>query len=585
MKSHNLHRFNEPIITKNLIILVLFLYICWLFKSYSGNHHSVYLHMWKYVAGTFSFENDIFVQRSNQPQVSILYYLFSFLRINIDNDYMGFFLHIIFSTISGFFLFKILKDFLPNKDANASLVIIFALLMIGQVILSSNISTWVIRWHGMPTYFGHQLIFVFIWLLLSRKFFWLFVISSFMLSVALRATWFSVGIAILYSILFIRPIKKNIWILGPLIVLAYLSSLGNLPSDYETRLLLFNSVLERGNDEIAFHLSPKINLIALMVSFVVYFFMLKKNEENAFKKLALIILISSILCFIFGYIYALYGAAIWPEPRLLALSATRALGIYQLFFWILVAQIIYKFNIYQIYKVSLLVSIFYLCTLSMDAILFSLLILLFSFFVIKFYRHSNFLNLKNLILNKSLKFSHFSTLLFFLMLTPGIMYLFVGGLKNVDFYALKKINKWTMHNMKHDNIRLDTAVMLQKCDDFILLDLKYPIWTSAIAGKSNYWGATFFNEMDPVIYRLEKKRTNILLSIEGSLKKKQQLNARDKEELLKTGVVLIINDNKREFFPDDITTIDIKNSDTLLLFLNNDKRSSFLTSCKPLLKI
>ena len=130
MKSYNLHRFNEPIITKNLIILVLFLYIFWLFKSYSGNYHSVYLHMWKYIAGTFSFENDIFLQRSNHPQVSILYHLFKVLRINIDNDYMGFFLHITFSTISGFFLFKILKDYVPIKETNASLVIIFALLII-----------------------------------------------------------------------------------------------------------------------------------------------------------------------------------------------------------------------------------------------------------------------------------------------------------------------------------------------------------------------------------------------------------------------------------------------------------------------
>ena len=184
-----------------------------------------------------------------------------------------------------------------------------------------------------------------------------------------------------------------------------------------------------------------------------------------------------------------------------------------------------------------------------------------------------------------MKFSYLSTLLFFLILTPGITYLFIDGFKHVDLYALKRINKWTMGSMKHDNVRLDTAVMLQKCDDFVLLDLKHTIWTSAIAGKSNYWGSVVFNHMDPTIYRLVKKRKGVIFSIADSLKKKQQLNARDKEELLKTGVVLIINDNKREFFPDDITTIDIKNSDTLLLFLNNDKRSSFLTSCKPLLKI
>ena len=134
MKSYNFNKFNESTITKNLIILVFVLYICWLFKTYSGNHHSVYLHMWKYVFGTFSFENDIFLERSIHPKSSILYLLFKYLKINPDNDYIGFFLHIVFSTISGFFLFKILKDFVPIKETNASLVIIFALLMIGQII-------------------------------------------------------------------------------------------------------------------------------------------------------------------------------------------------------------------------------------------------------------------------------------------------------------------------------------------------------------------------------------------------------------------------------------------------------------------
>ena len=233
----------------------------------------------------------------------------------------------------------------------------------------------------------------------------------------------------------------------------------------------------------------------------------------------------------------------------------------------------------------MLSSIFYLGTLSLDSTLFILLILILSLFIINFYKHNDFLNLRKAVLNKSLKFSYLSTLLFFLILSPGITYLFVTGFKHVDLYAFKKIDKWTMGSMEHDNERLDTAVMLQKCDDFILLDLKHRTWTSAIAGKSNYWGNVFFNHMDKTVYKLAKKRQGVFFSIEDNLKIKIKINNDDKEELFKTRVVVIINDNKREFFPDDITTINLKNSDTLLLFLNNDKKSSFLKSCKPLLKI
>ena len=59
MNSLNFEKFNKPILTKNLIIFILIIYFCWLFKTYSGNFHSVYLHMWKYTSGAFSFENDI----------------------------------------------------------------------------------------------------------------------------------------------------------------------------------------------------------------------------------------------------------------------------------------------------------------------------------------------------------------------------------------------------------------------------------------------------------------------------------------------------------------------------------------------
>ena len=139
--------------------------------------------------------------------------------------------------------------------------------------------------------------------------------------------------------------------------------------------------------------------------------------------------------------------------------------------------------------------------------------------------------------------------------------------------------------MVHDNVRLDTALMLQKCDDFILLDLEHEVWPSAIAGKSIYWGSVFYNHMDPIVYKLAKKRQKVWKSINDNLKKKQKLDINNEKELLNTGVVLIINDKEREFFPENITTLNLKNKDTLLLFLDEGMKFNFLKSCKPLLNI
>ena len=140
-----------------------------------------------------------------------------------------------------------------------------------------------------------------------------------------------------------------------------------------------------------------------------------------------------------------------------------------------------------------------------------------------------------------------------------------------------------MGSMRHDNERLDTALMLQKCDDFVLLDLKHKNWTSAIAGKSNYWGNSFANHFDKFLTKEIKKRFNVVSNIEKNLDKKIEIKVNDSKKLLETGVVLIINDKQRDFFPKDITAIDLRNNDTVLLFLNHEKKSSFLRNCKPLL--
>ena len=70
----SLKKLNQPVTTKSLVLIILLIYFCWLFINYSGNYHGLYLHIWKFTSGTFTFENDIFLQRSNHPKLSILYF-------------------------------------------------------------------------------------------------------------------------------------------------------------------------------------------------------------------------------------------------------------------------------------------------------------------------------------------------------------------------------------------------------------------------------------------------------------------------------------------------------------------------------
>ena len=99
----------------------------------------------------------------------------------------------------------------------------------------------------------------------------------------------------------------------------------------------------------------------------------------------------SILCFLFGYLYALYGDQIWPNPAILLLSPTRSLNLYQIFFWILVCIWINKLNIFSIIKISIYAAIFYsllVPTVSLkpfNGLLFGSFLIASSFLITKFY--------------------------------------------------------------------------------------------------------------------------------------------------------------------------------------------------------
>lgn len=592
MSFINSDKLDKSLLTRSLYFLIIVIYFFWIFKTYAGNHHSVYLHMSKYALGLFPFTYDIYVQSCNLLEVSIFYKITSFLKIDLDNDYVGFSLHIICTSIAGYYLFKFIKNFTPIKETNGALIAIFSLLVIGGTLVQATRSSWVYDHTGSITYFSHFIIFVFIWFLIKRSPHWLFILSTLMLLIAVKHTWFVVGTGIVYSILFFRPLKNNYWAIGPIAVLIYLSTLGEMPSDYNSRVLIWNSILTRDEAEVAFHLQSPRYLISLIISFPIFLLMLLKLQDSKFKNLSFVVLILSFLCFIFGYFYALYGASIWAEPRILALSPTRAFLLYQLFFWILVIIHIYNSKFYSLVKIALCCSMFYGFTglwknSYLVPFIYFLFIMFSTFVTIKIFERKNFFNLQKIMLNRSAKFSTFITLLFFLSLLPGTTYLFYKTLTISDFYALKKINKWTIGPLIKDHQRLDNLIDLQKCEDFVLMDIKYPLWSSAISGKSHYWepGWQAYNHFDLYLYKTAHKRQKIFINIKNKILKKAKMSQDDIKELINSDVVLIVNDEDSNFFSESVLKINLRNKDTLVLFLKDPQKKYFINNCKQYLKI
>ena len=92
-----------------IVIFAALIYFLWLLKTYLGNHHSAYYCLWDFNLGNFNFENDYFIQNTNQFKISIIWPIFKVLKINFNNDIQGFIIHFIFSTINGLFVYKILE--------------------------------------------------------------------------------------------------------------------------------------------------------------------------------------------------------------------------------------------------------------------------------------------------------------------------------------------------------------------------------------------------------------------------------------------------------------------------------------------
>ena len=156
------------------------------------------------------------------------------------NDYVGFFFHIILSTLSGIFLFKILKEFTSIADKKIILIILFSILAIDgkYFLVDANYSSWIIRHTGTTSQIGHSLVFIFfLGFVKRRKRLTLAVLSSLMLLISVKSTFFSIGIGIAYSLFNYSDLRSKLWILSPILTVLYLGGINvySEGNDFETK--------------------------------------------------------------------------------------------------------------------------------------------------------------------------------------------------------------------------------------------------------------------------------------------------------------------------------------------------------------
>lgn len=564
--------FNIKILKNSLILFLgFFLYFVWLFKTFTGNVHSNYIDLQKFFNGQFPYNLDFVLNSTYYFKITILYDVLKFFKINLDNDYVGFFIHITTTTLKGFFLFLILGKIIKIKSNTYIIIIIFSLMTIGHLLVEGNGSSvsWVSQMTFSTSYFGQIFRLIFLYFLLIENFFFLTILSTLMILIGLKTTYFIIGCGILYSIFFFEDKKKLIWVVASILVVLFFFPEINKNLNFKDKIFIIDTMIIWDNFETVFHLQPKFKLFLLVFAISFFPFLLKKLESEKFKRFSLIVYILSIINFIGGFIYFKYLYELVPIPQIALLSPTRSMETFQMIFWIVLAVYITKIQIPNLNKIIFFLSIFLIHLSTKGLIIASGLIVL-NFFDLIILKKFKFRDIKN---------KTFLLLVFFLMLSPIILYLgFKKFETNFNFYSLKKLNKWSFPTSLSKE-QIDIALNLQNCKDFILY---YPGGGSGdqfirtIAGKSRFLGHPIMNVYD-TDYLIEViKRSKISSKIENQLKNSDNISL---EDLKDYKMILLIEKKYKKKFSKKFAVDEISKNYYLLYLLEENEIIKFKQKC------
>ncbi len=477
---------NKDTIYSSIFVLIVLQYI---FIRFNGSFHSLFMYNLKFYAYNL-FENDFYLKNSLSLKTSILYPILKFSKINFDNDYVGFFIHLIFSVFNGFVIFQIIKKHVNIQLLSNILLISVVLIACDNFFIEANRGSWIISHTNCPTFFAKTFCLLSIYFLLEKKIIYSILSLSFTLLLHIKVGWVLVPIFFLFFLINIDIRKKIFLMILPLICVFLLSGKESLVDSYEIKKYLFEIAVDRDGIEGSFKFQPLYKNIALFVSFFIFFFLNQKEEK--LKKFNYIILFVSSGLFIFNIIYVEYLGNFFPDPRVIIMGIPRALELYETFFWLMIFKTILNLKIDISIKILSITGLFFLLIFTPKSIILSLMIfilILLIFLIIKIDKFKKII----FYLNEHVYFISFLLILF------GSSYSFYKNIKyDFNSYAFDKTNKWTIQYLNKDYAyRFDSALSLKKCNDFILEDVDVSNKaTNYVSNKSRLFGNIHYNYLN-----------------------------------------------------------------------------------------
>ncbi len=461
------------------ILLILFAITLLIFARYNGNYHSDYKYIWLFLDG--SFRNDIYENNTILLDTSIVFPVLNFFNINLDNDLIGFPIHFGLSIFAGVYLYKILKKIIPNLSTEELLFLLFSLGTLESMIVNTAKSSWIGHHTMVPSQFGLSFFYFYFWHVINRNKSLISILAVLFILISPRTAWFPCACTFVYFLYPKFNIKNILWVIPSLVLISIYIFFNFDFQNYETKKLLFERAIDKEQEEIAFHLQSIYFIIFMILTYIFYFFSIKYLSEE-FQNLFQIILYLTILTFIFGLFYGLYGQNLYPDPKIISLSPVRALYVYQLFFVIIYFFIIKNNFDDKILRYSFYILPFLFCLGYKGKIL-----VLFILITIAFYK-INFIN--KLFNNINFDFSYIF-IIFILLISMNST---KNRLNKFDNFTFNKISHWSTHMGNQNNEFKDFFLKLRPCDDFLIYDnTRHSTTANFFSSKSKYYAKTNLN--------------------------------------------------------------------------------------------
>jgi hypothetical protein len=543
------------------ILLILFAITLLIFARYNGNYHTDYKYIWLFLDG--NFKNDIYENNTILLNTSIVFPVLNFLNINLDNDLMGFPIHLALSIFAGVYLYKILKKIIPNLSTEELLFLIFSLGTLESMIVNTAKSSWIGHHTMVPSQFGLSFFYFYFWHVINKNKSLISVLAVLFILISPRTAWFPCACTFVYFLFPKFNIKSILWVIPSLVLISIYIYFNFDFQNYETKKLLFERAINKEQEEIVFHLQSTYFITFMILTYIFYFFSIKHLNVE-FKRLFQIILYLTILTFIIGLFYGLYGQNLYPDPKIISLSPVRALYVYQLFFVIIYFFIIKKNFNDQILKYSFYILPFLFCLGYKGKIL-----VLFILITLVFYK-INFINK----LFKNIKFDFSYIFVIFILLIS------INSTKNrlskFDNFTFNKISHWSTHMGNQNNKFKKFFLNLRSCEDFLMYDnTRHATTANFFSSKSKYYAKTNLNvAFNKGLYDEHYRREFILEQIKSN--KIENIN-----DLIQENFIYISKKNEKNH-PD--LFVSQKPFGNLVFYFNNNQILILEKSCPLLFK-